>query len=185
MHTSPVHRQFADKGLVIPMTTRLSTKLSSKKHRRLAHEGASRRRQSSVWHNASHRFRRLLCTRVTSPNEHGLRLPCRTQERVPLASGPRASPEPPLAIVLRSRGAVGDFLLATRSLSFEFESPKSTNSGTAYQAASKEIPTLANVFALGVSRVRGVTLMANDARCRRQAVLLSDEHCSPISGVRD
>ena len=65
-----------------------------------------------------------------------------------------------------------DFLLATRSLSAEVELPRSTNLGAGYQPVSAEIPTLANVFAFRVSRVRGVTLMANDSRCRRQAVLL-------------
>ena len=131
MHTSPVHRQFADKGLVIPMTTRLSTKLSSKKHRRLAHEGASRRRQSSVWHNASHRFRRLLRSGVPPPNKHGLRLPA--------VNGNEFHSSPPQEFPPGHRSPcpftpvkeLGDFLLATRSLSFEFQTPRSTNRGTA------------------------------------------------------
>ena len=145
------------------------------------------RRQSSVWPNASHRFRRLLIFEVPPSNKHGLRLPAvnvnefhsLTSQEFPPSHRSR-SPRTPVR-------RVRDFLLATRSLSFEFETPKSTNFGTAYRAASKEIPTLVSIFAFGVSRVRGVTLMANDSRCRRQAVLLykSRVECDVISGVRD
>ena len=68
--------------------------------------------------------------------------------------------------------SVRNFLLATRSLSAEVKLPEATTLGAGYQPVSAEIPTLANVFTFGVSWVRAAKLMANDSRCRRQAVLL-------------
>lgn len=97
----------------------------------------------------------------------------RQRSRVPLVTIPGASPWPPLGLTLPLPWQnKRDFLLATRSLSFEVQLLQVTTRSAGYQPVSKEIPTLVSIFAFGVSRVRGVTLMAHDSRCSRQAVLL-------------
>ena len=86
---------------------------------------------TSIWHNASHRFRRLYASGVPPPNKHGLRLPAANVDEFLSSTSQGLPPDHRSPCPFTPVKELGDFLLATRSLSFEFQTPRSTKRGTA------------------------------------------------------